>query len=76
MKWFVLGLAVLMYAVVVVAPHKKSWASLSAALLLLISGVVPLKGAILYLVNWNVLLIYVGSLIIAELLSIQEFQPA
>ena len=67
MKWFVLAVAVVMYAAVVTFPHKKSWATLAAAALIVAAGVVPFGTAVGVLVNWNVLLIYLGSLIIAEL---------
>jgi len=66
-KWIVLAIAVAMYALVVAFPHKKSWATLGAALLVILLGVVTPAHALLVLVNWNVLMIYVGSLVIAEL---------
>ncbi len=67
MKWFVLIVAVAMYAVVVALPHRKSFASLGAAALVIAAGVVPFGTAFGELVNWNVLMIYLGSLVIAEL---------
>ncbi len=67
MKWIVLAIAVLMYAVVIAFPNKKAWASLGAALLTVVLGVVSPGHALFDLVNWNVLMIYVGSLAIAEL---------
>jgi Na+/H+ antiporter NhaD/arsenite permease-like protein len=67
MKYLVLGLAVLMYALVIAFPQRKSWFTLGAAALVLVLGVVSPEVAFGTLVNWNVLLIYVGSLIIADL---------
>jgi Na+/H+ antiporter NhaD/arsenite permease-like protein len=67
MKWIVLGIAVLMYALIVVFPQKKSFSSMGAALLLLILGVVSPAAALTELINWTVLMIFVGSLVIAEL---------
>ncbi|MDR2746189.1 MAG: citrate transporter [Treponema sp.] len=67
MKWIVLGIAVLMYAFIVVFPQKKSFSSMGAALLMLILGVVSPAVALTELVNWTVLMIFVGSLVIAEL---------
>ncbi len=67
MKWIVLAIAVAMYALVVAFPHKKSWATLGAALLVIVLGVVSPRHALTELINWNVLMIYVGSLVIAEL---------
>jgi Na+/H+ antiporter NhaD/arsenite permease-like protein len=67
MKWMVLALTAVMYGVVVVFPGKKAWASLAAAALVMIFGVVSPARALGELVNWNVLMIYVGSLVLAEL---------
>ncbi|MDR2303574.1 MAG: citrate transporter [Treponema sp.] len=66
-KWIVLGIAVLMYVFVVIFPGRKSWAALGAAILMLILRVVSPAAAIGELINWDVILIFVGSLIIAEL---------
>jgi Na+/H+ antiporter NhaD/arsenite permease-like protein len=81
-KLLVLVLAVLMYLLIVVFPEKKSWSALGAALLMIlirsfgkgfegfftlireaaagVQGEAPL-------INWDVLMIFVGSLVIAEL---------
>jgi Na+/H+ antiporter NhaD/arsenite permease-like protein len=67
MKWIVLAIAVIMYILVVAFPDKKSWMALGAALLALVLGVVTPFHAATVLINWNVLMIYVGSLVIAEL---------
>jgi Na+/H+ antiporter NhaD/arsenite permease-like protein len=67
MKWIVLALAVLMYACIVIFPSKKSFSALGGAALVLILGVVSPVQAFTELVNWNVLMIFVGSLVIAEL---------
>jgi Na+/H+ antiporter NhaD/arsenite permease-like protein len=66
-KWIVLAIAVLMYAFIVIFPRKKSFSSVGAALLMLILGVVSPLTALTELVNWTVLMIFVGSLVIAEL---------
>jgi len=67
MKLIVLGLAVLMYGLVIAFPHKKAWFTLGAALIVGIMGVVSPATIFGELINWNVLLIYVGSLIVADL---------
>ncbi len=67
MKWIVLALAVLMYLLIVLFPGKKSWSSVGAAVLLMLFGVVGVGEAFGGLVNWSVLMIFVGSLVIAEL---------
>jgi Na+/H+ antiporter NhaD/arsenite permease-like protein len=67
MKWVVLALAVLMYALIVIFPEKKSWSALGAAALMLILRVVGPFEALRELIDWNVLMIFLGSLVIAEL---------
>ncbi|MDR2794087.1 MAG: citrate transporter [Treponema sp.] len=67
MKWIVLAITVVMYAAVVAFPHKKAWATLIAAVLTVVLGVVSPSYALGTLINWNVLMIYIGSLILAEL---------
>lgn len=66
-KWIVLAIAAAMYAIVIAFPDKKAWASLGAALLTVLIGVISPGHALFELVNWNILMIYVGSLAIAEL---------
>ncbi len=67
MKLIVLGLAVVMYGLVIAFPHKKAWFTLGAALIVGVMGVVSPATIFGELINWNVLLIYVGSLIVADL---------
>jgi Na+/H+ antiporter NhaD/arsenite permease-like protein len=74
-KWIVLALAVLMYALIVIFPDKKSWSALGAAVLMIFFRSLGttdtvfslLKEAGTELINWDVLMIFVGSLVIAEL---------
>ncbi|MDR0386428.1 MAG: citrate transporter [Treponema sp.] len=66
-KWLVLGIAVLMYVFAVIFQEKKSFIALGAGLAMMILGVVSPRTVITELINWNVLLIFLGSLIIAEL---------
>lgn len=87
-KWFVLALAVLMYALVIIMQDKKIIVTSVVALIMLVAGVVlpnaifpvaedfaahhnarlyALFHAFTSLVNWNVLMIYIGSMIIAAL---------
>jgi len=67
MKFAVLGIAVVMYGLVIAFTGKKAWFTLGAAALVVILGVVGPIHALRDLINWNVLLIYVGSLVIADL---------
>lgn len=66
-KYIVLGLAVLMYALVIAFPSKKTWFPLGGALFLVLLGITSPFHALFELVNWNILMIYIGSLVIAEL---------
>jgi len=66
MKWIVLVAAVLMYGLIIVFPERKSWASLGAAvLMLIIRAISPIEA--LGHINWIVLMIFVGSLVLADL---------
>ncbi len=73
LKWLILAAAVVMYVIVIVFPHRKAWATLGAAAVALALGaafgneqITVLKAVTSY-VNWSVMLIYIGSLAIAEL---------
>lgn len=90
LKFLVLGLAVLMYILVIIFQEKKVWFTTGVALLLLVLGVCfpgqifrlesgvksavseasrwfPLAHTFENLINWNVLMIYVGAMTIAAL---------
>ena len=82
MKWLVLCAAVLMYLLVILFQDKKVIFSAAAALILLALGIVlpgkifPAAGSARFsavvhsvtaLINWNVLMIYAGSMAIASL---------
>ena len=80
MKFFVLALAVAMYALVILFQEKKVCWSLGAAAIAIILGTIfpqrifegsgaafAVTHSLTELINWNVLMIYVGSMIIAAL---------
>jgi len=67
MNVFVLVVLILMYAGIIIFPSKKAWISVGASFALIVSGAVSPLHALGSLVNWNILLIYIGSLILAEL---------
>ncbi len=65
-KYIALAVFVLAYALFVFLPKRRSWVAVGGALLLLLFGVVsPLRA--LALINWNVMGIFVGTLILADL---------
>ena len=67
MQIVVLSLAVAMYAVVIIKGDWKAWAALATAGIMMALGIVGVKESFTSLINWDVLAIYVGSLVIAEL---------
>ena len=81
MKWIVLCIALFMYALVILFQEKKVAFSTGAALLLVALGIVwpgrifiggsarlsALVHSFTALINWNVLMIYIGSMTIAAL---------
>jgi len=67
LDFFVLIVLVLMYLGIIFIPSKKAWISLGATVVLIVGGAVTPAHAFGSLVNWNILLIYLGSLILAEL---------
>lgn len=79
-KWIILALAVLMYLFVIIFQEKKVVFTSIAAALIFVLGILTLsvfsanesylslaKHVFTELINWNVLMIYVGSMIIAAL---------
>ncbi|NLC93612.1 MAG: TRAP transporter large permease subunit, partial [Treponema sp.] len=80
-KWIVLTLAVLMYILVIFFQNKKVWITTTALLIVLILGVIfpnqifsgsdnrffAITHSFTELINWNILMIYIGSMIIAAL---------
>ncbi|MBQ0050993.1 MAG: anion permease [Treponema sp.] len=80
LKWIILGIAVLMYALVIAFQDRKVWFTSVAAVMAIILGTVfpgaifngegnafALTHALSGLINWNVLMIYVGAMTIASL---------
>lgn len=80
-KWVVLAIALVMYLLVIIFQEKKVWMTTAAALITVVLGFifagnvfVPTAnaGSLFYhiffeLINWNILMIYVGSMTIAAL---------
>lgn len=85
-KWIILGIALVMYLLVIIFQEKKVWMTSVAALAVIVLGFLAQGGALagnvfeplsglaalahhifLELINWNILMIYVGSMIIAAL---------
>jgi Na+/H+ antiporter NhaD/arsenite permease-like protein len=56
-----------MYTAVIIFPRKKAYITIVAAVLVVLLGAASPKEALTRHINWNILLIYTGSLVIAEL---------
>lgn len=84
LKWCILGIAVLMYVLVIAFQERKVWFTSCAAVLTVILGIIfpglifasgagetsrlfAVTNAFTSLINWNVLMIYVGAMTIASL---------
>ena len=67
MKIFVLVLTFLMYGLLIVFSNKKSWIALATSVVFLVFGAIGFEKAVTELVHWNILMIYIGSLVIADL---------
>lgn len=63
MKVFALVLFVLMYVLMIALPKYRPFYALGTALIFLISGVLPI-GSLLSTINWNVLMMITGTMII------------
>ncbi|MDR1257049.1 MAG: citrate transporter, partial [Spirochaetaceae bacterium] len=66
-KWIALGIVCVMYAAIILVPQKKAFISIAAAVLVVALGIVSPAAVLTEHVNWNILMIYIGSLVIAEL---------
>ena len=79
-KWIILGIALVMYLLVIIFQNKKVWFTSAAALVAVVLGLIfgsvftassgswqLLHHIFFELINWNILMIYVGSMTIAAL---------
>lgn len=72
LKLIVLILSILMYLGIIIFSNKKVFISLGIALILLLIGAVSVKETFTELINWNVLFIYIGTLILADLFIVSK----
>ncbi|MDR2795201.1 MAG: citrate transporter [Spirochaetaceae bacterium] len=66
-SWVTLAIVCVMYAAVIIFPRNKAYITISAAVLVVLLGAASPVEALTRHINWNILLIYIGSLVIAEL---------
>lgn len=80
LKYVVLAIAVIMYLLVILFQNKKVWFTSAAAILVIILGMIfpgnifdgesrtyAITHSLFQIINWNVIMIYLGSMIIAAL---------
>ena len=80
LKYIILALAVLMYLLVILFQNKKVWFTSGAAAIVILLGIIfpgqifdgegrvyALTHSIFQIINWNVIMIYLGSMTIAAL---------
>ena len=72
LKLVVLILSILMYLGIIIFSNKKVFISIGAAIICVILGAVNFKQVFTELINWNVLMIYIGTLILADLFIISK----
>ncbi len=65
--WISLAIFILCYALFIALPRRRSWVACGGAVLLLATGAVGWRDALVRLVNWNVIALFFGTLILADL---------
>jgi Na+/H+ antiporter NhaD/arsenite permease-like protein len=71
-EWGTLGVFVLCYVLFVVFPHRRSWSTCGGGLVLVLIGALTLPEALLHKINWNVMGLFFGTLILAELFMLSR----
>ncbi len=73
--WISLLIFVLCYVLFVVFPRHRSWVACGGAILLVVAGAMEWREALLHHVQWNVIALFFGTLVLAELFM-QSRMPA
>ncbi|MCX8058489.1 MAG: SLC13 family permease [Spirochaetes bacterium] len=66
-KLITLIILVLTYILIIIFSKKKAYITIFFSLFLIFIGAIKFNEAIFYFINWNVLMIYIGTLILADL---------
>lgn len=66
-KFIVLLILISTYMLIIIFTKKKAYITIFFSILLLILGIINFKDAFFHYINWNVLMIYIGTLILADL---------
>ncbi len=71
-KWIALFVFVGCYALFVVFPRHRSWVACGGGFLLAVTGVLGWRQALCEHINWNVIGLFLGTLILAELFMVSR----
>ena len=71
-EWISLAVFILSYALFVVFPDRRSWVACGGSLTLILLGALGWREALLVKVNWNVMGLFFGTLILAELFMLSR----
>ncbi|MBP5320102.1 MAG: anion permease [Kiritimatiellae bacterium] len=66
-EWICLLLFFLSYTLFVLFPNRRSWTACGGALLLVLTGVAPWREALFEMISWNVIGLFCGTLVLADL---------
>ena len=66
-EWISLLVFALSYTLFVVFPNRRSWTACGGALLLILAGVTPWRDALFEMISWNVIGLFCGTLVLADL---------
>ncbi len=70
--WISLAVFVACYILFVVFPHRRSWAGMGGAAVLVLTGALGLADALFNKISWNVMGLFVGTLVLAELFMLSR----
>lgn len=73
--WISLGVFVVCYTLFMMFPQRRSWVACAGAVTLVLTGVLSWREALLQYIHWNVIALFFGTLVLAELFM-QSRMPA
>ena len=71
-EWITLIVFALAYVLFVVLPERRSWVACAGGLLLILTGALGLREALLEKVSWNVMGLFFGTLVLAEMFLLSK----
>jgi len=70
--WITLTVFMICYALFAVLPRRRSWTACGGAVLLVLTGALDWRDALFDKVNWNVMGLFVGTLVLAEIFMLSR----